>query len=122
MKFYQKWTGTAIDTEGNSEEFPVAVPGNIQSDYAEFLNMGDFNYGTNCEEYKKFEEYTWRYTTEPVFEAAENERVFFFSKGTDYFSSVTLNGTEMLRHEGMYSDIEVDITDHLKEKNVLISY
>lgn len=119
MKFYQKWMGTAIDKEGNCTAFPANVPGNIQSDYADFSGMGDFNYRINCEEYKKLEEYTWRYTTEPVIEARENERVFFFSRGIDYFSSVELNGVELLRHEGMYSDIEVDITDYLKEKNVL---
>ena len=117
MKFYQNWFGRVIDETDSGEKFPANVPGNIQNDYAIYHNWGDINYDKNCTRYAELEEYTWVYETELNFESSAGERVYFVSHGIDYYSAISLNGVELLKHEGMFSDIEIDITDFLKEKN-----
>ena len=119
MKFYQNWFGRVIDETDSGEKFPANVPGNIQNDYAIYHNWGDINYDKNCTRYAELEEYTWVYETELNFESSAGERVYFVSHGIDYYSAISLNGVELLKHEGMFSDIEIDITDFLKEKNIL---
>ena len=117
MKFLQEWKGIA-KAEGKADfEFPAHVPGNIQDDYAKAKNWGDLNVGINCMRYATTEEYTWQYVTNLQFCCEEGERVFFVSNGIDYFSAISLNGTELLKNEGMFSKIEVDLTDYLKKEN-----
>lgn len=120
MKFYQEWYGRAVTESGESEPFKSEVPGNIQNDYAKSLGLGDLNYGSNCTEYKKYEGYTWQYISNLQFDSSENERIFFVSRGIDYYSSVSLNGKMLTKHEGCFSDIEIDITDYISDKNELI--
>ena len=117
MKFYQKWIGKAIDPNGNSSEFPANVPGNLQDDFAMANNWGDMNYGINCVRYIQLENYTWQYIADLQFDVKSGERVFFVSHGIDYVYSVSLNDVELLKSEGMFSKIEIDITDHIKPDN-----
>ena len=120
MKYYQEWQGRLINSDGTSEGFPASVPGNIQNDYAIFNNWGDLNYRTNCTKYAALEDLTWEYISYPQISYADGERVFFVSKGIDYSSSVTFNGVRLCEHEGMFSDIVIDITDYIKDSNELI--
>ena len=120
MRYNQNWTGIAINEDGKRFEFLATVPGNIQYDFAKAKDLGDMNYGINCLKYRSMESYTWQYVSDLMFEYSNNERVFFVSEGIDYLSSVSINGVEVLKNEGMFSKIEVDITDYLKEKNTLV--
>lgn len=120
MKYYQDWQGKLINKDGTTEDFHANVPGNIQNDYAEFKNWGDLNYRDNCAKYADLEDLTWEYVSYPQISYAEDEKVFFVSKGIDYTSSVTFNGVKLCDHEGMFSDIILDITDFIKDKNELI--
>lgn len=103
--------------EGSEERFPATVPGNIQSDYARFRGWGDINYGENCQQYLEIEDAQWFYST--VFDAdlREGERIFWFTKGIDYEYEVFLNGESICRHEGMFSPVEVDLTDLVRKKD-----
>lgn len=113
MKFYQNWKGTVLTGDDKGFEFAANIPGNIQNDYAIAKNWGDLNFSDNCLKYKDIEEVTWQYKTKLNFKKNDNERVYFVSHGIDYFSSLSLNGKELLRHEGMFSDVEYDLTDIL---------
>ncbi len=119
MKFYQSWTARVLEGGNPDEKFPAQVPGNLQDDYAKFHNWGDVNYGTNVLKYKDTEEFTWQYEAELNFDLKDDERLYFVSHGIDYFSAVAINGVEVCRHEGCFSNVEADITDYLKEKNIL---
>lgn len=113
MKFYQNWTGTVLEGQDAGLEFKASVPGNIQNDYAIAKGWGDLNYRDNCLKYKDIEENVWQYKTKLNLKAQGKERVYFVSHGIDYYSSVSLNGKELLRHEGMFTDVEYDLTDIL---------
>lgn len=114
MKFYQTWTGVRCADEENEEvTFRASVPGNIQDDYAKAMGWGDLNYRDNCLKYRDIEDCTWQYRAKLRYERHDGERVFFVSHGIDYYSSVSLNGKEILRHEGMFSDVECELTDIL---------
>jgi len=91
--------------------FPATVPGNIQNDYATYYDWGDINYGDNCLRYQEIEDSTWYYRTE--FEIDTNEKVYFVSGGIDYIYDIFLNGKKLYSHEGMFTKVEVDITDKI---------
>ncbi|KAA6341782.1 hypothetical protein EZS27_010420, partial [termite gut metagenome] len=44
---------------------------------------------------------------------------FFFSKGIDYQFKIYLNGHELWEQEGMFTYVDVDLTDYLKDNNEL---
>ncbi len=103
-----KWVG---QLEGSDELFPASVPGNIQKDYARFKDWGDINYADNCKKYLEIEDGVWFYHTSFGVEKNPGERVFFVTKGIDYEYDVILNGAIICHHEGLYSPVEIDITD-----------
>ncbi len=119
MKFYQKWCGFSAPENVIAEEFDVTVPGNIQADYSVFKGWGDFNYMNNCKKYLDIESWYWYYKTNVQYQKNDNERVYFVTKGIEYEYDVVLNGEVLLHHEGMFSRVEIDITDKLAYGNEL---
>lgn len=119
MIFNQKWLGAAAPDKKAEEFFEVTVPGNIQADYARYMNWGDMNYMNNCKQYEQTESWYWVYKTDVEYTANEGERVFFVTKGIEYEYDVILNGKVICHHEGMFSAVEIDITDELKNGNKL---
>lgn len=119
MKFFQKWSGTYIKDKKENEFFPCKVPGNIQLDYADAHGTGNVNYSDNCTKFKELEDYFWKYRCEPEFECKNGERIFFVAHGIEYEYDIILNGGIILHHTGMFSKAEADITDRLKDKNLL---
>lgn len=99
----------------NEELIPANVPGNVQSDYAEFYGWGDVNYADNCTKYNNLEEDTWYYRAKFRTEHAADERVFFYSGGIDYMYDIAVNGKTIYMHEGMFTDVNKDITDYLND-------
>ena len=114
MIFEQQWTGFLIKNGEYGEGFPVEVPGNIQKDYARQMAWGDLNYMDNCKKFLDIEDEYWSYRTMVSCAPAENERVYFVSKGIEYEFTIFLNGAELLHQEGMYTKVEIDITEELK--------
>ncbi len=101
--------------EGTEELFPATVPGNIQKDYAAFKSWGDIHYADNCEKYLEIEDEVWFYHTSFDGTRATDERVFFVTKGIDYEYDIILNGCVICHHEGLYTPVEIDITDRVKD-------
>lgn len=106
-----KWFG---QREGSAEWFPATVPGNIQRDYALFQGWGDLNYGDNCKQYLEIEDSAWFYHTSFDVSVQAGQRVVFVTKGIDYEYEIFLNGESLYRHEGLYSPLEIDLTDRVK--------
>ena len=119
MKYEQSWTGIRIGADGATEEFAATVPGNIQYDYGKHKGFSDVQYSDNYKQYLPFENDHWEYRTLFSYEKTEEERVFFVSGGIDYRYDILLNEILLYSYEGMYRNIELDLTDHLKDTNTL---
>ena len=119
MKFYQQWTGCRIQKGKKGASFPVQVPGNIQYDYGAWHQFGDVNFNCNCEKYRELENDSWLYETKLQLEKKEGERIFFVSEGIDYESDILLDGVVLHHQEGMFTKIELDITDSVKKDSIL---
>ncbi len=119
MRFPQKWEAARLTANGPAAFFPARAPGNVQKDYADAHGWPDFNFGQNVLQYKEIEDAAWLYRTSPVFERGKNERVYFVSEGIDYRFDVLLNGERLLSQEGMFTAVELDLTERLRENNTL---
>ncbi len=119
MIFNQKWQGAYIDNGQKSEYFPCTVPGNIQLDYSKYMGWGDVNYGSTCARFKALEDYYWTYKAQLEYDKKDNETVWFVTNGIEYEYDVLLNGEKLCHHIGMFSKVEIDITDKLTDTNIL---
>lgn len=84
MKFQQQWQARALRPDGSSPWFAAQVPGNVQLDYARYMEWGDVNYGMNAEKFRETENYTWEYRTTLKYVCQPGERAVFISQGIDY--------------------------------------
>lgn len=119
MRYYQTYTVRTPDDGG--AEIPASVPGNVQLDYItahpEFC--GDINYGMEHRKMVALEPYSWVYRTVLRYTKSPDERVFFVTEGIDYIWDVVLDGRTIYSHEGMFSRVELDITDMVRPGSVL---
>lgn len=122
MVFPQSWQGARIHEGIQSQWFPAQVPGNIQADYGRAAGFPDVNYGDNCKLYEALEDDGWLYRTEIVCECSPDQRVFFVTKGIEYEYEIRMNGKCLAHHEGMFSPLELDITDELEQGRELEVY
>jgi beta-mannosidase len=96
----------------------ATVPGAVQLDIAEAENFGPFYFAENWKDYLWMEDKFFTYkTTFQKPELDEDERLFFISKGIDYEFEIHLNGQKLLYQEGMFTPVEIDITDELRASN-----
>lgn len=119
MIFEQNWQGYAVADGKYSEGFDVTVPGNIQRDYGIHMGWGDVNRMDNCRKYAVTESWYWSYKSDITYSAKDNEKVYFVTKGIEYEYDIILNSKVLCHHEGMFSPVEIDITDELKNGNQL---
>ena len=119
MKFYQQWLGRAYGEGVDRNPFEARVPGNIQEDYGIAHNFGDPNAGLNVFKYLPLEDATFEYTAKLTYEKQPDERVFFVSRGIDYRYCIYLGDKKLYENEGMYTTVELDLTDELSEKDSL---
>ena len=122
MIFLQTWQGARIHEGITGKWFPATVPGNIQEDYGKANGFPDVNWADTCKLYEPLEDDGWLYRTEVCCEAAAGERVFFVTKGIEYEYEIRMGGKTLVHHEGMFSQVEVDITEALKEDKTLEIY
>ena len=113
MRFYQNWTGIVCDNVGKEmESFPAQVPSNIQRDFAKHKGMLDsLQYSTNASALDKYRNSYWKYRTQLDFCANPDEKVFFVAEGIDYEFDILLDGEKLWHQEGMYTPVELDITE-----------
>ena len=116
MKFYPQYSGSSPDL--GCAPFPASVPGNIQLDYIrahpEFI--GDIHYGLEHRKMAALEPYTWYYTAVLDYTLEPGEKLWFVTEGIDYLWSLLIDGEEFYSHEGMFSRVELCLTDLLGEK------
>ncbi len=122
MIYNQIWQGACIKGGVCGEFFDAAVPGNIQLDYSKKYEFGDVNFGDNCKKFRELEGCSWLYRTNIEYDKKADERVFFVTKGIEYEYDIILNSKKLLHYEGMFSAVEIDITDELENGNLLEIY
>lgn len=113
MIFNQKWSGRRIRNGVREECFSVDVPGNIQYDYAVANNFRNIYFADGCKQFDDLEGDGWEYSAKLDYSKVDGERVWFVSQGIDYKYKVLLNGEEIFEGEGMFSPLEIDLTDRL---------
>ena len=117
MKFNQSWQGFLCDKDGVClEKFNATVPGNIQMDYARHKDWLDtLQFSTNAKKFEAYTENFWKYETELDFEKESDEKIYFVAEGIDYEFDVLLNGERLIHGEGMYTPVEINITELAKK-------
>ena len=113
MRFNQKWEARVVDdnNEFAGIYFPARVPGNLQSDYARFIGIDDIMYSDNTEKLKNIENSIFEYRTFLHYEIESDEKVFFVAEGIDYRYDIILNGKTLYSGVGMFTKVELEITN-----------
>lgn len=108
------WTvGFTNDPHTEPETFvPAVVPGAVQLDWAAAHNWPPYTYADNWRDYGWMEDVFWLYRTvldlPPL---APDQRLVFVSKGIDYRFQIRHNGRVLHEQEGMFTPVEIDVTD-----------
>ena len=110
------------ETEQPAKWFPSTVPGAVQLDVMKAENYKQpWWYADNVFQFDWMEDVWFTYRTsfnKP--ELQSGERLFFFSKGIDYQFKIYFNQKLLLEQEGMFTYVDIDLTDNLQDKNELI--
>ncbi len=123
QQIYPIWQIGYHNTESEQPEhwLESTVPGAVQLDVMKAENYEQpWWYGNNVAQFDWMEDVWFTYKT--IFERPElkdGERLFFFSKGIDYHFKVVLNGKIIRDQEGMFTYVDVDLTDDLRDVNEL---
>jgi len=94
---------------------PATVPGAVQLDWARATGMGHYQFGDNHKEYRWMEDRFWTYRARldpAVLKSGDGRCVWFVSRGIDYRHQVRIGSTVLHEQEGMYTPVEIDITEH----------
>ena len=96
------------------------VPGAVQLDIAREEKYPSYSFADNYKKFSWMEDRFYTYVTsfrKPSLNT--NERLYFSSKGIDYQFEIYINNEKIFAQEGMFTYINVDLTDKLKDDNVL---
>jgi beta-mannosidase len=121
--FYPEWQIGYHRTETVQPDkwYPSVVPGAVQLDVMKAENYKQpWWYADNVHQFDWMEEVWFTYRT--TFEHPKlktGERLFFHSKGIDYRFKIILNDVTVWEQEGMFTYVEVDLTDRLQARNEL---
>jgi beta-mannosidase len=92
--------------------YPASVPGAVQLDWARARGLPDPCFGQNFRAYDALEDFHWLYRTRvPSVQREKGEQLVFACDGVDYACEVRLGGGSVLRHEGLFSGFEIDVSD-----------
>lgn len=103
-----------------TEYYPATVPGAAQLDIAAAYGYPPYSYSDNFKQFDWMENVYFVYSAE--FGAPEHNgenEVWFHSEGIDYHFKIYLNNQILTEHEGMFSEIEINLTPFLKTQNTL---
>lgn len=100
---------------------PSKVPGAVQLDVMNAENYKQpYWFGNNFEQFTWMESQYFTYKTNFVKpNLKDGEKLFFHSKGIDYQFIIYLNGKKIHEQEGMFTYVDIDLTDILKPQNEL---
>ena len=118
MKKYLDWKVGFSDNKDNKpvELFTATVPGAVQLDYAQAYNLPPYYNEMNFRQYLWMEDKFYRYST--TFDAGniDFKHLFFVAKGIDYKFAIYINDTLQYAYEGMYHEINLDLTEYIGTK------
>ena len=116
MRFFHSWRAAQYDPENKITypDFPAKVPGNIQQDYAEAFDFGDYIFADRVKQFDAIEDNWWVYSANIDFERKEDEALWFVAEGVDYIFDILLNGKTIYSYEGMFTPAKVDISEAKK--------
>ena len=104
-----------------SKWLPSTIPGAVQLDVMKAENYKQpWWYADNVLQFDWMEDVWFTYKTnfkKP--DLKSGERLFFFSKGIDYHFKIYLNNKQIFEQEGMFSYVNIDLTDLLQDNNEL---
>lgn len=109
------WTlGHTPTLDAVPERFvPAQVPGAVQLDWARAEGWPPHWKADNFKAYDWMEDVFWVYRTQlPLNPALPGHRRFLVLRGVDYQFEVRVGGTPRLTQEGMFTGVELDVTDH----------
>ncbi len=98
--------------------YPATVPGAVQVDYASAHNWGPHYFAGNWKDYLWMEDVYWTYRTrfeKPNLSAGE--QLFLVFRGIDYEFDILLNGKKIFYQEGMFTPVDLNLTNELQESN-----
>lgn len=108
-----------------SESIIAKVPGDVFTALMDAGRIKDPYRDMNSKEVQWVDRRAWRYETAFDYEKKPGKRLHLLFMGVDYISRIELNGkTPVKRHEGMFSRIDLDITDALNpsgEQNLAVT-
>lgn len=123
LKIYPDWQIAYHETETVQpiRWVEAKVPGAVQID---IMNAEKYKqpwwYGDHIRQFEWMEDYWFTYkTTFKRPQLKDGERLFFFSKGIDYQFKIILNNQTIHEQEGMFTYVDIDLTDYLEENNEL---
>ncbi|MBK5194884.1 MAG: hypothetical protein JJE08_02460 [Proteiniphilum sp.] len=101
--------------------FTAQVPGAVQLDVMRGEQYAQpWWYGDNFHQFDWMESWYFTYKThfkKPALKSGE--RLFFFSKGIDYQFKIYLNNQKIWEQEGMFTYVDLDLTNYLERENEL---
>lgn len=108
------------DEPGNKQKSAATVPGAVQLDVALAEGYGPYYYAENWKDYLWMEDQEFAYvSTFSKPRMKDGERLVFCSKGIDYAYEILFNGIILLKQEGMFTPVHLDLTNRLMAKNEL---
>jgi beta-mannosidase len=101
--------------------YESTVPGAVQLDVMKAEKYRQpWWYADNVKQFNWMEDVWFTYkTTFKRPELKNGKRFFFFSKGIDYRFKIILNGKTLWEQEGMFTYVNIDLTDDLQDRNEL---
>lgn len=102
------------------DSISAIVPGAVQLDIARSKDYPPYIFSDNYKQYGWMEDLFYTYTTQfKKPSLSSTERLYFVSKGIDYQFEIYLNGEKLFYQEGMFTYVNLDVTDRLKPDNCL---
>lgn len=122
MRMECEWTLGVQNTREDLPDVwvPASVPGGAQLDYARAQGWEDLHYGQNVRRFDGLEEKYWRYRTRVSLPPLPiDQELFFVAKGVDYAFEILINGRVHFAQEGMFTPVDLNVTDLLRDGDSL---
>ena len=99
-----------------SDCLPAKVPGDVFTSLMEAGRIPDPYIDMNSKEVQWVDDRAWLYMTEFEYEKVSGKRLWLQLTGLDYKSRIDFNGQTLVpHHEGMFSRVDLDVTEHLDQ-------
>jgi beta-mannosidase len=121
-RIYMNWqVGWSESKEQTPVKFiPALVPGAVQLDLAKAEGYEDYHFSDNYKQFRWTEDVYWHYrTTLETTNLFTEGKLFFVSKGIDYRFDIFLDSQLIFEQEGMFTPVELDLSDICKAESLL---